>query len=237
MFLFSSDTRGCGKINNVGKPVLGAYDNLDPGRSYGINNILNPGKRFLNDGKEFLNKSFKKGLLLGAGAVLAVSPSLGCGEQIEPIPSNCVETATGVGQACLTPSSGTIENLAAINPSSLPECPDTQFPYGLFSYDVTGLTPGQVVEVEIQLPSTPDSETEYWVWGRTVGNMTDHWYRIPKSISGDVITKTLVDGGMGDYDLEANGVINTRGGPGNPTSEPLWRNVNSLESLLIKNKK
>jgi len=61
--------------------------------------------------------------------------------------------------------------------------------------------------------------TQYWKYGPTLANTATHWYPI---LMGDndgdnVITITLVDGGLGDDDLVANGVIVDQGGPGVPT--------------------
>jgi uncharacterized repeat protein (TIGR01451 family) len=57
----------------------------------------------------------------------------------------CVETATGTGIACFVTDSGTIEDLVAVNASTLPEegKPELVFPHGFFSFNITGLTQGQ----------------------------------------------------------------------------------------------
>ncbi len=57
---------------------------------------------------------------------------------------------------------------------------------------------------------------EYWKYGKTLDNQTDHWYQFPfGSNDGDnIITLTLTDGGDGDSDLEANGEIMDPGGIG-----------------------
>jgi hypothetical protein len=62
--------------------------------------------------------------------------------------------------------------------------------------------------------------TQYWKYGPTPSDPTSHWYQIPMGDDdGDnVITITLVDGGLGDDDLTANGVIVDQGGPAYPPS-------------------
>ena len=54
----------------------------------------------------------------------------------------------------------------------------------------------------------------YWKYGPTPDNSTPHWYPLPVSIQGNVITFSIVDGGLGDDDLTANGTIVDQGGPG-----------------------
>ncbi|RCV64998.1 protein of unknown function DUF11 [Methanophagales archaeon] len=128
----------------------------------------------------------------------------------------CVETATGTGIACFDTDSGTIEDLVAVDESTLPEegKPELVFPHGLFSFNITGLTPNQTVVVTITLPDNVPVGTQYWKYQASEGG----WIRIPMgSDDGDnEITITLVDGGWGDDDDIANGVIVDQGGPGVP---------------------
>jgi len=131
-------------------------------------------------------------------------------------------TATGSGTATFSPASGTIENLTAVPESALPAegKPDLVFPHGFFEFEITGLTPGETVNLNITLPSAAPVGTQYWKYGPTPSDPTNHWYQIPMGDDdGDnVITITLVDGGLGDDDLAANGVIVDQGEPGNPPS-------------------
>jgi len=126
----------------------------------------------------------------------------------------CIETATGTGIACFETDTGTIEDLVAVNEATLPEegKPTLVFPHGFFSFDITGLTPGQAVVVTITLPDNVPVGTQYWKYRASEGG----WIQIPMgSDDGDeIITITLVDGGLGDDDGTANGVIVDQGGPG-----------------------
>jgi uncharacterized repeat protein (TIGR01451 family) len=126
----------------------------------------------------------------------------------------CVETATGTGIACFDTDSGTIEDLVAVDESTLPEegKPELVFPHGFFSFNITGLTQGQAVVVTLTLPDNVPVGTQYWKYHASEGG----WIRIPMgSDDGDnEITITLVDGGWGDDDGTANGVIVDQGGPG-----------------------
>ena len=132
----------------------------------------------------------------------------------------CVETATGTGIACFVTDSGTIEDLVAVHESTLPEegKPELVFPHGFFSFNVTGLTPNQTVEVTLTLPDIVPVGTEYWKYHASEGG----WIQIPMdSDDGDnILTITLVDGGLGDDDCTANGVIVDQGGPGVQATKP-----------------
>jgi uncharacterized repeat protein (TIGR01451 family) len=132
------------------------------------------------------------------------------------VPPVCVETATGSGIACFETDAGTIKDLVAVDESTLPAegKPALVFPHGFFSFNITGLTPGQTVVVTITLPDNVPVGTQYWKYHASEGG----WIQIRMgSDDGDnVITITLVDGGLGDDDGTANGVIVAQGGPGIP---------------------
>ena len=97
------------------------------------------------------------------------------------------------------------------------------FENGFFEIHVANVAPGGSAEVRITLPpgAVPD---KYFMYGPEPGNPVDHWYLFdfdPASgtgavINGNVVTLFLVDGGRGDADLTANGVIADPGGPGTP---------------------
>jgi len=131
-----------------------------------------------------------------------------------------VGTATGTGTASFSPDSGALEDLTSVPENSLPTQgkPNLLFPHGFFSFNIVGLTPGQTVIVTITLPDAVPIGTQYWKYHASEGG----WIQIPMgSDNGDnVITITLVDGGLGDDDGVANGVIVDQGGPGNPPPPP-----------------
>ena len=130
-------------------------------------------------------------------------------------PGPTVATATGMGNASFVTSNGTITGLTAIAEGSLPTAgkPNLTFPFGLFSFNITGLTAGQTVNVTITLPSTVPLVTQYWKYQAGSG-----WKQIPMVNPGNnnVITITLVDGGLGDADGKPDGTIVDPGGPGAP---------------------
>jgi hypothetical protein len=136
-------------------------------------------------------------------------------------PPVSIETATGTGIASFWTDSGTIEDLVAVDESTLPEeeKPPLVFPHGFFSFNIIGLTPGQTVLVTILFPDSLPVGTQYWKYHAAEGG----WIQIPMgSDDGDnVITITLVDGGLGDDDGTANGLIVDQGGPGIPSAPPV----------------
>jgi len=138
-----------------------------------------------------------------------------------PFTSGQLETATGTGTAFFEASAGTIENLGQVPEGSVP-CsgagkPNIQFPHGFFEFDITGLTPGEEVIITITLPSPVVAGAQYW-------KCHDGTWIDVTSILGDndgdnILTLTITDGGLGDDDHSANGVIDDQGGPGIPPAE------------------
>jgi hypothetical protein len=126
-------------------------------------------------------------------------------------------TATGTGTASFTPSAGTLTGLTAVAEGSLPAAARAtkpiNFPDGLFSFTITGLSNGQTVTVTITLPSPAPVGTQYWKY-----HVPEGWINV-SSLLGDndgdnVLTLTLTDGGLGDDDGTANGLIDDQGGEG-----------------------
>jgi S-layer protein (TIGR01567 family) len=130
-----------------------------------------------------------------------------------------VESATYEGEVYLDSSAGAIENIAAIPPDAMPEVPENLNPvYGFFSFEITGISSGESVNIPLAFPENVPVGTEYWKYGPTPDDTTPHWYQIPVSDDdGDrIIVITLTDGGIGDDDLAVNGVIVDDGGPSLP---------------------
>jgi hypothetical protein len=123
----------------------------------------------------------------------------------------CTATSTGTGTACLTASNGTIEDLQAVPaPSPLPH--GVRLPHGMFTFKITGLTPGQSVTFTAEFP---DPIPTHWVWWKYHNNT---WSRVPITRTTDprIITFTLTDNvPPGDED-SILGQITDQGGPGEP---------------------
>jgi Right handed beta helix region len=124
-----------------------------------------------------------------------------------------VDTSTNEGTASFSTLDGYITDLKALSAGQA-ECgplPNFDFPFGLFSFNVTDITPGSTVTVIIILPSNAPPNTQYWKC------LNGHWVDCTSllgSNDGDqVLTLTITDGGLGDGDGLANGQISDPGGP------------------------
>ena len=135
-----------------------------------------------------------------------------------------VNTSTGTGTAYFASDAGSIEDLISLDESDLPEeNPNVDFPHGLFSFNITRLNPNQTVNITIAFPQNIPTTAQYWKYGPngSIDNpQPERWYQIPMGSNDgdDIITITLQDGGIGDDDGVANGVIVDQGGPGIPTA-------------------
>jgi len=109
---------------------------------------------------------------------------------------------------------------AQASPTNAPN--GAQFPQGLFSWGVAGVT-GDVVIITVNLHTSDSTNlpNSYWKFGPTPDDQTDHWYNFTfdsatgtgAEINGNTITLRFVDGKRGDSDLQANGQIADPGGP------------------------
>lgn len=99
------------------------------------------------------------------------------------------------------------------SPGSSPE-----FPVGFFEFRVEGVVPGEAVTVKLLLPDGVPVNT-YYKYGPTAENLEPHWYEFlfdgntGAELNGQEILLHFVDGGRGDDDLAANGVLLEPGGP------------------------
>lgn len=91
---------------------------------------------------------------------------------------------------------------------------DVTFPQGLFTFTIGSCAPGAAVDLTIVYPQPLPAGTRYWKYGPAPGNATPHWYVLPATVSGNTASFRIVDGGLGDDDLAANGTIVDQGGPG-----------------------
>ena len=99
-------------------------------------------------------------------------------------------------------------------PSTLPT-PGVAFPHGLFAFVASGCTPGTTLTFTLTYPQALPPGTVYWKHGPTPDDAVPHWYQLPATIAGRVVTFNITDGGLGDDDLDgSNGIIVDQGGPG-----------------------
>lgn len=111
------------------------------------------------------------------------------------------------------------------SPPSL--APGVTFPYGLFDFTLISGSIGSAATITITYPSVVPAGAGYWKYGPSPAGYnclgaacaTAHWYQMPPAqavFAGNTVTLTIFDGGVGDDDLTANGVIVDAGGPGIP---------------------
>jgi uncharacterized repeat protein (TIGR01451 family) len=145
-----------------------------------------------------------------------------------------VRTAAGDADVVLDPRAGRLENVRSVPAPATG--PGTELPYGLFAFDLTGVTPGAVAQVEMVLPAgaTPDT---YFKQDPGTGRLSrfDFDGQTGAVISGNRVTLHLRDGGRGDADGLANGVIVDPGGPGEGPPPPVQTfYVPMPEELLLQ---
>ncbi len=127
-----------------------------------------------------------------------------------------ITSTTGAGQVRSVTDAGNFVSFTPVNESTLPLVgkPAVAFPYGFLSFHITGLTIGQTIHVTQTYPTILPTGTKYWkiesgVW-------TDATSLI--SINRNTLTLTITDGGFGDSDGLANGMISDPSGISVPTS-------------------
>ena len=83
----------------------------------------------------------------------------------------------------------------------------TSFPFGLVGFRIEGLAPGATVQVKLTFPGSV-AAMQYYKY------QNGGYFPMPGAVlSGNEITLTLTDGGIGDADGVANRVIVDPGGP------------------------
>ena len=103
-------------------------------------------------------------------------------------------------------------NVRAVNPpGDVPA--NVTFPYGMFSFDISGLQNGGTAHMRIYVPRNT-AINGYWKKNR----LTGQWENIATSITTTgnktIISFNLTDGGPYDEDGSVNGAISDQGGPG-----------------------
>jgi hypothetical protein len=128
------------------------------------------------------------------------------------------KSATGTGDIVIdTLTAGTavsqvrtfLDSDPSVNKTGIPK--GYVFKDGLVSFKVTGVTPGATVKVQLLFPGgIPSGSKIYKVTGTGFTEFKD------VVISGNAVTLTITDGGSGDADGLANGVIEDPVGVASP---------------------
>ena len=117
-----------------------------------------------------------------------------------------------------------VTSLETIDPATL-TTPEGQtapsaddLPYGVLSFEVAGDQVGFTAQVVVYLPEAAPADM-----GWVKYSATDGWYDYSDNVTFNAdrtqVTITLVDGGIGDHDGEANGVIDDPSGLGRAPEE------------------
>jgi len=133
-------------------------------------------------------------------------------------------------------------NVSTIDLSSLSTLPEgVPLEKGAFSFELSNISVGSIAEIGLILPNG-NSPSDIYSFGPTADNINPHWYSLVKNeipgtiyfgnivlsapTSGNTINRNIStiyieDGGAGDSDMIANGVILFTGGPAitNDTSD------------------
>ncbi len=132
-----------------------------------------------------------------------------------PVPVNSITTATvntTLGAVNLSIDNGSLCNVNWLNPGTIRCSAPNGFilPYGMFSFNITGLSAGQTARVTIKFPNPLPLSTKYYKCIN--GNMVDCTSLVTR-IDPYTLILALTDGGLGDADGTANGIIVDPGGP------------------------
>lgn len=150
--------------------------------------------------------SFRDAAATAALFLLTALSGCGPGGTADAPPVTKVVLDSASGPVTVQISEGTIV-LAALQapPASAPD--EYTYPVGFLALDIGGLPPGGETHVTVTLPSGLAADTYVKCSGGTCASFAG------AVVSGGTVTLVLVDGGAGDSDGEANGVIRDPGAP------------------------
>jgi hypothetical protein len=141
-----------------------------------------------------------------AGNTLEASYTWGFTTASQDTRTNLIANPEGDGTIILYISAGSLASVEGLKISYCADPPEGySFPYGLLDLKITGLKIGQSVTLSILLPDEILSHAR-WYWYNPNYVL---WSDITMYVrwSGQTALVTLKDGGLGDCDGEANGVI------------------------------
>jgi len=126
-------------------------------------------------------------------------------------PVRTATVSTDLGTVAFATEAGSIQALRAVNPAKV-NCSLSgyNFPYGLFSYNIVNLRPGQTVSVTVSFPHDIPPNARYIKCNN--GRLTDCSNLVNRR-DGNTLVLNITDGGRGDADGIANGTIVDPGGP------------------------
>jgi hypothetical protein len=124
--------------------------------------------------------------------------------------ASTANTNASMGAVNFAASDGVFNGLTVLPPGALPcAVAGYFFPYGMFSYSITWLAPGETVQVTLAFPYVIPSTAKYFKCRN--GTAVDCSAFMTR-VNDKTIRLTLTDGGIGDADGLANGTISDPGG-------------------------
>jgi serine protease len=126
--------------------------------------------------------------------------------------SATIANPMGGGTIVIRTSAGDILNVSGSDAAAYPGMPlGIRFPYGLVGIRIAGLAPGETITLTIVFPGALPAGTA-WYW-HNPGSAD--WVEITGAVdwTGPTATWNITDGGIGDSDAMANGVIDDPLGP------------------------
>ena len=123
------------------------------------------------------------------------------------------ETATGdhydIG---LETSEGIFTSLYLVDAENLPGAGNFVFPYQLVKFTIEDITPSGSTDATITYPDVSSLKDDFSLSYHKFNPNTLAWQNFPAQFSGNTVTLSLTDGGAGDDDAVANGIIADPGG-------------------------
>ncbi|TDF24143.1 hypothetical protein EZI45_22340 [Delftia tsuruhatensis] len=147
-------------------------------------------------------------------------------------------TATGAGNATATLSGGGAGCGFDVSQSSFVAAAagapgQLSFPYGNVHFVARGCTPSSSITVSVSWPG-PVTGMAYWKFGPASAGAADSWYQPAGAVvSGNTTSVVVTDGGQGDDDRAANGVIVDPSGPARVGAAPGARPIPALEPRML----
>jgi hypothetical protein len=144
---------------------------------------------------------------LGAFQVTAMLGG-GAGQVTFALTNGVLKAAFGNGVDILVPPVSPTVTLTQWYSIDAPQPrPSGNFLYGLMGFTIEGLAPGAFVAVDLELPSAATLEGQYYAY------QNGSYSNMSVIFATGLISLPLTDGGLGDADGAANGVIVHLGGP------------------------
>ena len=137
------------------------------------------------------------------------------------VPAGSIQAVIPAGSAWVFAPAGTgpLQTSGFIAMAGHPKSPGVappaslRFVAGLFDFVALNGPKGSTFTTTITYPGPIPANAQYWMFGATADNPAPHWYRFTgASFSGNTVTLTITDGGLGDSDLTANSIIVDPGG-------------------------